>query len=314
MFEENKNLKDPTKNSAIKDTSSSVPAPYQNTGYGGLSYTKTDKLITALYMVTDIIESGEPLRNKLRTAGVEIISDIRKIEKNNIGHLAHTISGRISEILSFLEIAGTINIISEMNASILRKEFLELSQSIKDSTGSAGISDRRINLIEFFKEPEFPLPLNKGENERGSLISDPYPASPLLRGRGNHKGHDKGHQSYTRIGVQKGSTLMKAIKDMSNRASNLSGVGPPNLHAHDFDLLKKQRREDITNIIKMLGGSATIKDIKDQTKTVSWKASTLVTCSEKTLQRELVSMVRDGVLNKTGEKRWSRYITQGNPV
>ena len=29
---------------------------------------------------------------------------------------------------------------------------------------------------------------------------------------------------------------------------------------------------------------------------------------EKTLQRELASMVKDGVLYKTGEKRWSRYF------
>jgi len=31
-------------------------------------------------------------------------------------------------------------------------------------------------------------------------------------------------------------------------------------------------------------------------------------CGEKTLQRELVSMVGDGVLKKSGEKRWSRYF------
>ncbi|OHA92378.1 MAG: hypothetical protein A3J09_02835 [Candidatus Zambryskibacteria bacterium RIFCSPLOWO2_02_FULL_51_21] len=30
-------------------------------------------------------------------------------------------------------------------------------------------------------------------------------------------------------------------------------------------------------------------------------------CSEKTIQRELLSMVAQGILKKTGEKRWSRY-------
>ena len=30
-------------------------------------------------------------------------------------------------------------------------------------------------------------------------------------------------------------------------------------------------------------------------------------CSEKTIQRELLSMVAAGILNKIGEKRWSRY-------
>jgi hypothetical protein len=31
---------------------------------------------------------------------------------------------------------------------------------------------------------------------------------------------------------------------------------------------------------------------------------------EKTLQRELVFMVNNGVLNKIGEKRWSRYFVK----
>ena len=64
----------------------------------------------------------------------------------------------------------------------------------------------------------------------------------------------------------------------------------------------------ILNIIKTIGGSATIKDIKDRAKAMPEQAGLLVSCSEKTLQRELVSMVKDDVLNKTGEKRWSRYF------
>ena len=34
-------------------------------------------------------------------------------------------------------------------------------------------------------------------------------------------------------------------------------------------------------------------------------------CSEKTIQRELLAMVRAGVLKKVGEKRWSRYFLAG---
>ena len=75
-----------------------------------------------------------------------------------------------------------------------------------------------------------------------------------------------------------------------------------------FDILKKQRRDDIITIIKTIGGSATIKDIKDKVQANPEQTSSLVSCGEKTLQREMVSMVKDGVLNRTGEKRWSRYF------
>jgi len=69
MLAKNNNLTDSNNdlNVVIKDTSL-----YQLP----ISYKKTNKLVTALYMVTDIIDKNEPLRNKLRTLGIGIISDI----------------------------------------------------------------------------------------------------------------------------------------------------------------------------------------------------------------------------------------------
>jgi hypothetical protein len=262
MLAENKNLRD-----SERKPLASYGAGSQNMSVIG--YSKTNKLITALYMVTDIIDKDEPLRNKLRTLGTGIISDMNSFPSN--------VCGKVSEIMSFLDIASAINIISEMNCNILRKEFLELNQSIIESTGKVETFNKHINLFEFFKEE---------------------PALPIER-----RGISKGHlpvQTGTRIGVQKGSTLMKALSDRINSEARPNMLGLAS-HAKDFDILKKQRRDDIINIIKIIGGNATIKDIKDKAQ------GSLISCGEKTLQRELVSMVKDGVLNKTGEKRWSRY-------
>src|SRR3989344_917682 len=113
MLTGNKNLKDEI-GMSLKDTSLSI------------SYAKTSKLVTALYMVTDIIDKGEPIRNKLRNLGAEIISDM---------HSAPTGAGsKIAETVSFLNIASAMNLISEMNCNILKKEFLALSQSLKEYT------------------------------------------------------------------------------------------------------------------------------------------------------------------------------------
>ncbi|KKR62860.1 MAG: hypothetical protein UV43_C0011G0014 [Parcubacteria group bacterium GW2011_GWF2_42_7] len=250
----------------IKDTSSPSPLPGEGRGEV-VSFTKTNKLITAVYMVTDIIDKEEPLRNKLRTLGLEILSD---------PPIARTVLA-IGQLMSFLDIASAVGIISEMNGNILKKEFLKLEGAIKEST------DVKPSWLEGFLS-ELPLLSEEGNEGR----SDPYPASPLSRGRGNHKGH-------THLGVQKGSTLLKAIKDIHapyEAGSFRSG----------FDLLKKERRYEITNFISKNGGSATITDIKNT------KLNSLVSSSEKTLQRELLSMIKDGVLYKTGEKRWSRYF------
>lgn len=250
MSGEEKNLKD-TQKDTVKDT---VPSPvsYQAGALVSISYAKTHKLITALYMVTDIIDKNEPLRNKLRTLGVEIISDIY--------HTPSAACIKISEVMSFLDIASTMDIISKMNCNILKKEFLGLDQSIKESNSKPININKQIDLSEFF-------------------VESPVPISPPSKG-------------HTRIGVQKGSTLMKVLSDK---------LVHTNSKAQDFDVLKKQRRGEITDLIQKKGGSATITDIKDSAY------GSLSSCGEKTLQRELVSMAKDGVLKKTGEKRWSKY-------
>jgi hypothetical protein len=261
MFREEKNLKDfsaTNQDVAVKDS------PLV------LSYAKIDKLITALYMVTDIVDKDEPLRNKLRTLGVEIISDMNSSSAN--------VRGKISEIMSFLDIASAVNIISTMNSNILKKEFSELDQAIKESINEKTNTKRQINLAEFFIDE---LPGGVGGIKETQ-------SKPI------------GHAPYTRIGVQSGGTLMKALKkiEMSDRK-------PAQTNAVDFNILKKQRRAEICNFLQKSGGNATITDIKNGA------SGSLVSCGEKTLQRELVSMVKDNVLKKTGEKRWSKYSLVG---
>jgi hypothetical protein len=273
MFRDDKNLKD------LGSPLPNLPLIKGEEQGGGLSYTKTNKLITALYMVTDIIDKDEPLRNKLRTLGTGIISDMSSVPVNACN--------KINEIMSFLDIASAINIISQMNCNILRKEFLELDQSIKE------LKDKKMNLLGLFNSPKEELypylklgsqsqacPLQRGRSKEGVMS--------LSRGELNPKGH-------TRLGVQKGSTLLKALSVMSDR--NVKIVSP-----NSFDILKKQRRDEVNNFIAKNGGQATITDIKNGAQ------GSLISCSEKTLQRELASMVKDGVLNKTGEKRWSKYF------
>ena len=289
----NKNLRD------INSPLPNLPLDKGEEQGGGLSYTKTYKLITALYMVTDIIDKEEPIRHKLRTLGIEIISDTSSISRSVID------TGKIDQIVSFLNIASAMNFITEMNCAILTKEFMELKESIK------GYTNTKPEWLTGFLAEEF------------SSESDPHPTSPLSRGRSKEGvffiqhpiGHPKGHNNYvkgqTRIGVQKGSTLMKVLSDKVNLMSNGNIIDNNNFVLHhgggfrsEFDVLKKQRRDSIVAAIKSNGGSASIKDIMIKIN----NGQDSVSCREKTLQRELMSMTKDGVLNKTGEKRWSRYF------
>ncbi|MEX2052144.1 MAG: hypothetical protein WD991_00410 [Candidatus Paceibacterota bacterium] len=247
-----------------------------------ISYPKTNKLITALYMVTDIIDHDEPLRNKLRTLGVGIISDI-------YGDPACAV-GKISEVLSFLGIARTLHIVSEMNCDILEVEFTKLAESIRDSADTKEQAGEMVDLSEFFQKNN-----EIGDGRLGKLFSSPRMIPHGYPG----KFSSIGQASATRIGLQKGSTLLKALSDKTRGLSDKSRHPKNSEH---FDILKKERRAQIVSFIRHHGGSATITDI--HTKAVG----TLASCGEKTLQRELLSMQKDRVLKKTGEKRWSRYF------
>lgn len=231
-----------------------------------LSYSKTSKLISALYMVTDIMEKEEPIRLKLRTLGTEIISDITFLSNKNFTNLEE----KITAILSFLNISFDIGMISEMNYNILKKEFIELKESIQDLT-----KKKDLWLEDFIGH-------NNSNGQTNLLnVSD--------------KGHKLSLQTSTRIGVQKGSTLMKALSKVGN-ISNMTSIN------ENRNILKNKRRELILKFLKNKSSGTSIKDIMMALKSLGEE------CGEKTLQRELVSMVKDNVLKKTGDKRWSLYF------
>ena len=57
------------------------------------------------------------------------------------------------------------------------------------------------------------------------------------------------------------------------------------------------RAEQILSVIKDKK-SASIKDI----------AAAVTDCSEKTIQRELIQLIEEGLVKRVGERRWSLYV------
>jgi predicted transcriptional regulator len=87
---------------------------------------KTEKLVTALYMVTDCMETDDALKGKLRLLGVQLLSNIYELNIFKPGfaesHIRASLNN-IYEIFSFIDISNTMGYISEMNTNILKKEF-----------------------------------------------------------------------------------------------------------------------------------------------------------------------------------------------
>jgi hypothetical protein len=65
----------------------------------------------------------------------------------------------------------------------------------------------------------------------------------------------------------------------------------------------KTARQDMIMAVIKTGEQLTIKDIITQIRV----SNSGIDCSEKTIQRDLIHLVLNGLLNKRGERRWSRY-------
>ncbi len=284
MFQENKNLRDASSEIAISSNSKNTLSVSFT-----MSYSKTNKLITALFMVTDIMDFNEPLRHRLRTLGADILSDIYSPKD--------VLINRIFVTISLLDIAVSVSLISEMNHEILKREFVKFRDFIhtQNTIKSPVWIDEFINQLTEEEDTKNENILNQENNF--SVKSDVLKTSKgQFSIQGPFMPERKSPEPVARIGVQKGAELLKAISDKVSSVQNKT---------KDFNDIKSKRQEEILKIIKdisAVSGGATISDIKSKS------SGTVASCGEKTLQRELVSLVQKGVLKKSGEKRWSKYF------
>jgi len=235
---------------------------------------KTEKLVTALYLVTDCMEVDDALKGKLRELGVELLSDMYKLSTLNPmdkhTHISSSLAC-IEEIISFIEIAYTIGFISEMNTMILKKEFGVLIGELR----SLEKGDKHFTFA--LDEQMFSLPVLPDNIARQDLA---------------------------------GKNMIKDKRTNFNNMSFTNSVSrhplnqTPIVKNHFHSVSDKQDRTDkILSLVKDNKISSTgeagvsIKDI----------SIAFTDCSEKTIQRELNSLVSKGQIKKTGSKRWSRY-------
>ena len=122
---------------------------------------KTEKLVTALYMVTDCMDTDDAIKGKLRHLGVELLSDMYNLSllspMDKHTHISTSIS-HVDELLSFIEIAYTIGFISEMNTAILKKEFMVLTGELEAHLKK----DKHFTFT--LDEQMFSLPVTKEED------------------------------------------------------------------------------------------------------------------------------------------------------
>lgn len=237
---------------------------------------KAEKLATATYMVTDFIPGTDPIRTKIKECSLDFLSDIYATNSASYSErvfLYRKTISTIEKICGLLGVASSVGFVSGMNYSILRTEYcnlkmlLNLLDEIKGSAGSALT----------FKEEFFAT---------DNMISGPI-------GPEDFKTEDTAGYKGQNIIKDKTNNHLSVTTKLKLESPKISSLVQKDTRMEES---KGNRRENILKVLKRKK-DVTIKDIFE----------VIQGCSEKTIQRELLSMVASGVLKKEGEKRWSRY-------
>ena len=272
-------------NQSIKDTSLQVKDIGNSSLYLQKISLKTERLTSALYLVTDLIDYDEPLKNKLRSSAVEVMSAISM--SNNTNHFLDdralaVVRKNISVVISCLEVSFNVGLCSSMNCAILKREYDSLKELLDSDlvTRGAGV----ISIPSNFLYPSL--------EEIKSAIGGPASGWSKAGAPGdNSYGHDKGQ-------VKDNQELKtNQVQGSTSTRLNLEPGRPLGREVYKGD-----RRGLVVSLFKD-DSEYTVKDILSRLSFTGKK----VEISEKTIQRDLLSLVAEGVLNKRGERRWSRY-------
>ncbi len=283
--------------------------------YGVLIAKKSEKLVTALYLVTDLMSDSEHIKHGLRKNSVALLSSMNSLAqldvKDRVIELKLSLKA-VTEIISLLHVATTTGIVSHMNGNLLIEGF------------------RSLQLVLEKKQPIFTKEMLQVENEESldhdttfasAVTSTSYDAlTPLSLARLHESKEElrRNQESLRQAQLlrrmeSKGQLKEVIIKDnqpqeeiiKDNLLSKASthdvlmehAVRPVTSLASSFQMKKMSRREQILSLF-VRGVDVSIKDI----------AARIKGCSEKTIQRELNTLVYDNIIERIGEKRWSRYV------
>lgn len=280
--------------------------------YGVLIAKKSEKLVSALYLVTDLMSDNEHIKHGLRKNAIALLSSMNSLAQLDVKDrvLELKISLRmVTEINSLLHVATTTGIVSQMNGELLMEGF------------------RSLQLVLEKKQPIFTKEMLHIENEEelanqatfsSAVTSTSYDAlTPLSIARLHENTYElrrnqealrqehllakisnKGQKSDVLI-KDKIDVKQEEVKDKnSTHAVLMEHVArPSNTLASSFQMKKLSRREQILALF-VRGVDVSIKDI----------ATRIKGCSEKTIQRELNALLYDNIIERIGEKRWSRYV------
>ena len=240
---------------------------FQNKNFEHYVFKRIEKISLAVHLLSSLLMDNEPSKNRLKELAIASVSNALSLSDTG-----RTSQNLIRKILATLAEIHSIFEIIQISELISEMNCLIIKEEI------AKLSNVIISNENFYHT-----------NKSGFITEDFF---ATLEDRVDDRPKDfTSHlssqiQDYTHKG-------QKDIKDSDVRYKNyVSDKGQTPRTQDD----KNKRQETILDMLK--DGKVLI--VKDFSKEIKG-------CSEKTIQRELLSLVSRGILKKEGERRWSKY-------
>lgn len=248
---------------------------------------KIEKVVTALYLVTDVMDSELPLTRSLRLESLDLLNACYQVLTAaviNPSELTRVLV-RLEHVTSLVSIGRISHHISEMNAQVLIAELQKVSQMVAIDTQE---------LQQKYSSYLYP-------RSHGKDVAQPILSHTTLDDKvfdDIEKNKKRQNVSYRPINDIK-STLTtqkqegKAVSNINiDKIVNTSEIKTTLKIGTD----NESRKQGILNVIRS-HRNASMQDIQ----------KFVTGCSDKTLQRELAGMIAAGTIRKEGDKRWATY-------
>ncbi len=259
---------------------------------------KNERLTSAVYMITALLSDNEPIKWKTRELSLKLLSDLplslisssgRGYKRQSLYRYANTegVLVALDEMLSLISVAISGGSVSQMNFTILQKEYEVLKNTIATNFSPQNFNTYLLSGREQLLAPAVFNHTLSHLNNSQKIVEGPQSQESKLNQDSSNQTPIKNNFSNSNNQPVKDKTM--SVKSASDSKTNNSKIEP-------IGQVKNDRQNTIIEYLK--GHSwASIKDIAGQ----------IPDCSSKTVQRELVELVKTGVLQKTGDRRWSRY-------
>jgi predicted transcriptional regulator len=300
------NQKDNNNNNTVNKQLSTVSSAKVSNYYGVFEHQtyvqlaqRSQKLVTALYMLTDFLETSDPMRDLIRTNSTDIMRHLFGLvstQKNDRVSELSLVVNMIFANISYLDVIYRNGFISEMNYSLVNKELHNLQRDVDAQITKSLPYDNKKNNTRSIADFSFADSFFETENNTEPVSERHIPKKPataenreIVKDTESNQQQVKKTPDAEPIFVQKTSKTSAAEYRMKKPAVKQT-------RAPKVNDAKEERKENIIKILKQKR-DASINDI----------SALIKDCSSKTIQRDLSELIDEGTVTKEGSRRWSKY-------